>query len=445
MALARIISSSPLCSRELALNLLERGYAVEIVSPDAIPDNLADLELRVETGPADILIANVAARGDARSATLEFVHQLKSPSLDMRRPVMAAGAPSVSEEIIPDITIPALAISANPSRAIVPCEPIPVSTSALAPAIKPRIVEEPKFVIEPVMKPVIVEKAETIVGAPANPAADAPSADPPKKPSAFSEGASLILMPSPSVEVAQEVVQHAESDVAIPVAAVFKVIIPKPSLPSVMISKFQWARWRSMVIWSLDQVRRTAVRPAGWFGWTALGFAGLIALGFSLELISVRMSHPPHDSVSRVATGNTTAADGSSLPAPILDANESNSGEKEIKSPVSSQSSIGSSVALPSELPVFEKNTDRSLSASGSAEVRSSPKTSKSVHRSTRVRHFDDLIAPDTITYFNRPGAKPVPVTSQPARQHDSRKRGEGVIAANSTSAKTASQTGSDK
>ena len=48
MALARIITRSHTCSRELALDLLARGYAVEIVSPDEIPENLADLELRVE-------------------------------------------------------------------------------------------------------------------------------------------------------------------------------------------------------------------------------------------------------------------------------------------------------------------------------------------------------------------------------------------------------------
>jgi hypothetical protein len=87
MALARIITRSHPCSRELALDLLARGYAVEIVSPDSIPDNIADLELRVDTGPGDQLIASVEARDGARSASIEFVHHLKAPMVDfIRRP-----------------------------------------------------------------------------------------------------------------------------------------------------------------------------------------------------------------------------------------------------------------------------------------------------------------------------------------------------------------------
>ena len=87
MALARIITRSHACSRELAVDLLARGYAVEIVSPDAIPDNIADLELRVDTGPGDQLIASVATHDGERSASLEFIHHLKAPMVDfMRRP-----------------------------------------------------------------------------------------------------------------------------------------------------------------------------------------------------------------------------------------------------------------------------------------------------------------------------------------------------------------------
>jgi hypothetical protein len=87
MALARIITRSQACSRELAIDLLARGYAVEIVSPDAIPDNIADLELRVDNFPGDQLIASVEAHDGERSASLEFVHHLKAPMVDfMRRP-----------------------------------------------------------------------------------------------------------------------------------------------------------------------------------------------------------------------------------------------------------------------------------------------------------------------------------------------------------------------
>jgi hypothetical protein len=79
MALARIITRSEACSRELAVHLQNRGYAVETVSPDNIPRTAADLELRVETGSGDRLTASVIARQGERSSTLEFVRELKSP------------------------------------------------------------------------------------------------------------------------------------------------------------------------------------------------------------------------------------------------------------------------------------------------------------------------------------------------------------------------------
>jgi hypothetical protein len=91
MALARIITRSHACSRELALDLLARGYAVEIVSPDRIPDNLADLELRVDADPGNQLIANVKAHSGERSASIDFVHHLKAPMADfIRKPPQSA-------------------------------------------------------------------------------------------------------------------------------------------------------------------------------------------------------------------------------------------------------------------------------------------------------------------------------------------------------------------
>jgi len=87
MALARIITRSHSCSRELALDLIARGYAVEIVSPDSITDNLADLELRVEEDHGNQLVASVQARNGDLTASLEFVHHLKAPMADfIRRP-----------------------------------------------------------------------------------------------------------------------------------------------------------------------------------------------------------------------------------------------------------------------------------------------------------------------------------------------------------------------
>src|SRR5260370_20275708 len=98
MALARIITRSHAGSRELALDLLARGYAVEIVSPDKIPENIADLELRIDTGLADRLTATVEAHDGERSASLEFVHYLKAPMVDfIRRPLESPDVVRLSE------------------------------------------------------------------------------------------------------------------------------------------------------------------------------------------------------------------------------------------------------------------------------------------------------------------------------------------------------------
>jgi hypothetical protein len=108
MALARIITRSHACARELALDLLARGYTVEIVSPDKIPDNLADLELRVDAGPGDQLVATVETHNGERSASIDFVHHLKSPMTDfVRRPaepieIFRIPQESANEPVSPD-------------------------------------------------------------------------------------------------------------------------------------------------------------------------------------------------------------------------------------------------------------------------------------------------------------------------------------------------------
>jgi len=103
MALARIISRSHACSQELALDLLARGYAVEIVSPDAIPDNLADLELRVDSTRVDRLTASVEVHNGERKASLEFLHHLKKPLADFERrtPAGTIAASAVQDRAVP--------------------------------------------------------------------------------------------------------------------------------------------------------------------------------------------------------------------------------------------------------------------------------------------------------------------------------------------------------
>lgn len=81
MPMARIITRSETCGQQLALDLIARGYGVEIVTPDSVPDKFADLELRVEENSGK-LVASVEAHNGGRSASLDFVHHLRAPLAD---------------------------------------------------------------------------------------------------------------------------------------------------------------------------------------------------------------------------------------------------------------------------------------------------------------------------------------------------------------------------
>src|ERR1700682_2191778 len=135
MALARIITRSRPCSRQLAFDLLARGYAVEILSPDSIPDNLADLELRVEEDPGNQLVASVKAHNGERSASLEFLHYLKAPMPDfIRRP------PPETHEAV---HFPEPPVSFNAAQSAEDVE-LPVNAPQLAPETVSVVAEIPR-------------------------------------------------------------------------------------------------------------------------------------------------------------------------------------------------------------------------------------------------------------------------------------------------------------
>jgi len=218
MALARIISRSHQCSRELALDLLARGYAVEIVSPDSIPDNIADLELRVDAGPGDQLIASVEAHDGERSASLEFVHHLKAPMVDfIRRPPEPGDAVHFPEQ--------------------------PVSFNA-EPSVED--VELPAEVPQLAAK-TVSQAAEILLD---------PGFDP-------EEGARLILPLEQSRSLPVEPPGHFPA-----VAATIAQPIARPTVLPTMVQP------------SREPQRRD--RPAGWFWRAALTFASVVLLALVL-------------------------------------------------------------------------------------------------------------------------------------------------------------------
>ena len=161
MALARIITRSHTCSRQLAFDLIARGYAVEIVSPDSIPDNLADLELRVEEDPGNQLAASVEAHNGEHTASLEFLHHLKAPMPDfVRRPppepheAVHFPEPPVSfnaEQSAEQVDVPADAPQLAPTT-VSPTAKI-LHDSKLAP--KPDAEEDARLILPPAPLPLL--------------------------------------------------------------------------------------------------------------------------------------------------------------------------------------------------------------------------------------------------------------------------------------------------
>jgi hypothetical protein len=109
MALARIISHSRRYSQELALDLLQRGYAVEILSPDATPENVADLEFRVESDP-DLLSGTVKVHHGDHSASMDFAYRLKDRMVDVQKTsstgTQSASFSAAGRTITPEHNVP---------------------------------------------------------------------------------------------------------------------------------------------------------------------------------------------------------------------------------------------------------------------------------------------------------------------------------------------------
>jgi hypothetical protein len=240
MALARIITRSRPCSRQLAFDLLARGYAVEIVSPDSIPDNLADLELRVEEDPGNQLVASVEARNGERSASLEFVHYLKAPIPDfIRRP-----PPKPDKEVLfPEPPVRFDAEQSDEDVELPADAPQPVS-AAVSPTAK--ILDDSKLDTELDPKPDSVE------------------------------GARLILQPDPLPSLPVDPPGHD----AVEVSATARPMIAKQMIAKQMIARLAIARtvreweWRDL--------------PAGWSFWrialTVLSAVLLaLVLGFGMR------------------------------------------------------------------------------------------------------------------------------------------------------------------
>lgn len=368
MALARIISNSQECSRELALNLLERGYAVEIVSPDAIPDNFADLELRIESDPSETLKASVKANNGERSKTLEFVHHVKGPLGESHRRLATASA-----------RVPSFSESANGKR-------------------------EHRAGVEPEAAREASAGARPTVSAGARPAARPSVAARPAvaaAPRVAETHAHPLRMPLQNVWRVEEA-PRAKAAMAAP-----KTVAMPPSVARPAQTKPQFLNQHLLTTAAhqANSKAKLATRPLrrseGWFWRSAGVFGGIVAvavvLGFGLrDRGAAGQPLSGKDAASRGGVAEIAA--GSDVP---VFANPSSLAEASV---------FNFSVADGSRRESEKRNSASrgKVLAMPSASTSKSPRDDRRGHSSHGVAN--DVVAPDTITYFDRPNAKPIPI-----------------------------------
>lgn len=396
MAVARIISHSPQCSRALAASLEERGYAVEIVSPDAIPGHPADLELRVETSPDNVLTAKVQTHNGPRSASLDFVHYLNPPMPDFRhRPLEA------------------VELSPPPSVAFNPTPVADASAKATRPEQAPEDVHlVPTAPPEPIR---LVAEAPAVL-------AEAPPALP----------TLAVSAPSPLPTARPEPARASWPRIKIIISR--SNIEPKPkSGPRLKLKRIP--------------------RPAGWFGRVAVTAAALLLAASLLGLGARRSGNanvvsPRQDPrLDRQAQTSQPPTDQVQPGQPQT--NEASSLSVHLNEPVDSPPAVPAiDHAVVSAIEAGKLNGKEGPSTASSVSAASSVKraTSRPLRRHQRT-HRADLVAPNTITYFNSPGAKPTvvkPLPPHPVRSH----KHDSVVAARSMAAlnaKPGPKAGSDK
>ncbi len=407
MALARIITRSNPCSQQLALDLLGRGYAVEIVSPDSIPDNLADLELRVEEDPGNQLVASVEAHDGGRSASLEFMHRLKAPMADfIRRPPQGGEAvrlpkQSVSihvEQSVGELELPAVALQAAPETVSPVADILPDS--------------------KPVPDPELEKGARLIL--PRDPLPSLPS-DPPGHvalaPAMISETTSPPATADPIAArpVTDRVTDRPVTDLAVtdrlvtdrpvidhPVIDHPVTSVPMTGLPRDVRLAWEWHRFDCFT---------------GAFRNVVLPLASLALIMALLFGFGTRRSGKTPVQISR-------AAQVASLPrASIV--------QKISAMPVSPAvaSAGGHPANAPKESPVAKIDNPMAKAPADAPANAPTAAVGKGVSR----RHGDVSIARDTVTYFDQHASEAAAraTTSQSSAQRPVSRQQDGVVAAN--------------
>ena len=416
MPLARIITRSNPCSRELALDLLSRGYAVEIVSPDSVPDNLADLELRVEEDPGNQLVASVEAHNGEHTASLEFLHYLKAPMPDfVRRPPPEAHEAVHSPE-------PPVSFNAEQSAEEMK---LPADAPQLAPTA---VSQTAKILDDSRLDPELDPKADSVEGArltlPPDPLPSLP-VDPPSYVAAEVSTMARPMLAKRTI-AKQMLAKRTIAKQMLAKQMLAKLTIAKRTIAKLIIAKQTIAKQTiaKQVIAQLAMARPAVARtarewewpdiPAGWSSWRiALTVVGAVLLALVLGFGMRR-------------TGKASGAQNSATASTDVNLLSATSPKKDAeKNPVlpPAVKSGGNSDPVPKESQVAKAGPATAAAATVGNGA------------SVPLRHGDDLIARDTVTYFHQrtlPEAASRAGTSQRfAVQHRSSRKQDDVIAAN--------------
>jgi len=420
MALARIITRSQVCAKQLAADLLARGYAVEIVTPDSVPGNNADLELRVEEHPGKQLVASVHAHDGRRSASFEFRHQLRAPIADFLRKTQE--------------TTEVVYLSADPVTLVEPCDEL-VELQAKAP--QPEI----KTVSAPAVIPLDsgAELSSADLRSADSPPSGLHSSDLPPAELSPQEAAPPPLFPEPRTSQPVETIAVATSHFA---KRAEGVPIPSVPTPSTIAQPLVASSNASPEMVQPKRGPQARKRPARREWRAALAFTGMVSLALILGLGIGRS-----DKTSAPFPGEASAEKVEAPPIDAYDAYPSAAAPEDDASKDAAAVS-GQASGLPSSQSPIHWGWDGDHTAKNStvdnaenAVVTAAIVNKKFMGKTTtdKIRssgqNGHDLIARDTVTYFVE-RHQPHPPKAQPPnslarRDPASHKHSSGVVAAN--------------
>ncbi len=367
------------------MDLLSRGYAVEIVSPDAIPDNLADLELRVEEDPGNQLVATVETHNGGRSASLEFLHYLKAPMPDFmrRQPELQTELPLVDE---PDRENDGLKLTRESESAQV----FQIAIPAVAPLPETAVDFEKEAIVIaiPVMRPP--------VEVPTNLAAEEPIVVPVATISIETVGTEAAITGTPSAEtrIVERLPEREGS---------------QPPPQSTRLDQSSGWLWRT----ALTSCALIVLAVLLAFGMRRSGQASERNLGATvLDQSAIVPSESASGSASNSAKDSTKVVASATSPTVHSDANSS----QVVKQIPINQSAPAiekprAKAARHSENDIIARDTvtylDKRFQPRASSEPARKSQTATHVARRHRSPHHQgDVVAANKVTYLDKPAAK---------------------------------------